>query len=132
MSKEENIKQIEECSKKIENIANVKTNLYRTPYGEYNDTVIEAANEAKHNTIQWNIDTLDYNSLTGDQMWERINKKIQNGSIILMHNGTENTALSLDMIIKNIKNKGYEICKVSDLIYSENYKIDNNGVQHKN
>lgn len=64
-------------------------------------------------------------------MWERINKKIKNGSVILMHNGTANTALSLDMIIKNIKQKKYEICKVSDLIYLENYKIDNNGVQHK-
>lgn len=64
-------------------------------------------------------------------MWERIEPKLENGSIILMHNGTENTANSLDMIIKNIKNKGYEIVKVSDLIYKENYTIDNNGVQHK-
>ena len=30
---------------------------------------------------------------------------MQNGSIILMHNGTENTALSLDKIIKSIKEK---------------------------
>ena len=49
-----------------------------------------------------------------------------------MHNGTENTALSLDMIIKNIKEKGYELVKVSDLIYQENYSIDNNGMQYKN
>mgnify|MGYP000707257065 FL=1 len=48
-----------------------------------------------------------------------------------MHNGTENTALSLDTLIKNIKGKGYEIVTVSDLIYKDNYTIDNNGVQHK-
>lgn len=64
-------------------------------------------------------------------MWARIEPKLENGSIILMHNGTENTANSLDMLISNIKNKGYEVVTVSDLIYKENYEIDNNGVQHK-
>jgi len=63
-------------------------------------------------------------------MWDRINPKLESGSIILMHNGTENTALSLDMIISNIKEKGYEIVPVSELIYKENYTIDVNGAQH--
>lgn len=90
-----------------------------------------AAKELNHITIQWSIDTLDYKALTGEQMWERIEPKLENGSIILMHNGTENTANSLDMIITNIKNKGYNIVPVSDLIYKENYSIDNNGVQCK-
>lgn len=64
-------------------------------------------------------------------MWERIEPKLESGSIILMHNGTENTANSLDMIITNIKNKGYNIVPVSELIYKESYKIDNNGMQYK-
>ena len=62
-------------------------------------------------------------------MWNRLNGKLSNGSIILMHNGTEHTADSLDMIIKNIQQSGYEIVTVSDLIYQENYTIDRNGVQ---
>lgn len=64
-------------------------------------------------------------------MWERIEPKLQNGSIILMHNGTENTANSLNDIITNIKNKGFTIVPVSELIYKDNYTIDNNGEQHK-
>ena len=49
-----------------------------------------------------------------------------------MHNGTENTALSLDTLLSNIKEKGYEVVKVSDIVYTSNFTIDNNGVQHKN
>ena len=49
-----------------------------------------------------------------------------------MHNGTKHTADSLDMIIKNIKEKGLEIVKVSDLIYKDNYYIDVNGMQNQN
>ena len=81
--------------------------------------------------IQWSIDTLDYNSLTEEQIIEKINSKISKGSIILMHNGTENTALSLKGIIEYIKNKGYEIVTVSELIYKTNYSIDSNGTQYK-
>ena len=64
-------------------------------------------------------------------MWGRIKGKIKNGSIILSHNGTKHTAESLDMLIKNIKSKGFEIVEVSDLIYQDNYRIDNNGMQLK-
>ena len=129
LSEEENIQEIQKCADKIENLTGQKTVLYRAPYGEYNNTVIQATKEASHVAIQWNLDTLDYTGLTGEQMWNRLNEKLTNGSIILMHNGTEYTADSLDMIIKNIKQSGYEIVTVSDLIYQENYTIDSNGVQ---
>ena len=128
---EKNVEQITKCSERVKQITGNPTTLYRGPYGEYNDTVLKAAEASNHITIQWNIDSLDYKGLTAEQMWERIGPKLQKGSIILMHNGTENTALSLDTLIKNIKGKGYEIVTVSDLIYKDNYTIDNNGVQHK-
>lgn len=128
---EKNIEEITKCSDRIKSITGNPTILYRGPYGEYNDTVVKASNDSNHIMVQWSIDTLDYNGLTGEQMWQRIEPKLENGSIILMHNGTENTALSLDMIIKNIKEKGLQPVTVSELIYKENYSIDNNGVQHK-
>ncbi len=129
---EKNVEEITKCSDRIKAMIGSPTTLYRGPYGEYNDTVVKAANDSNHIMVQWSIDTLDYNGLSEEQMWERIEPKLEKGSIILMHNGTENTALSLDMIIKNIKEKGYQPVTVSELIYKENYTIDNNGVQHKN
>lgn len=129
LSSEENIKQIQECSNKIEALTGKKTTLYRAPYGEYNNLVIRSAKEANHIPIQWSIDTLDYTGLSGDEMWSRISSKISNGDIILMHNGTTHTADSLDMILKNIKQLGYEITTVSNLIYKDAYIIDSNGMQ---
>ena len=109
-----------------------KTQVYRAPYGEYNNTVIKAATDNNYKTIQWSLDTLDYTGLTGEEMWARLKDKIKAGDIILSHNGTEHTADSLDMLIKNIKEKGLEIVRVSDIIYQENYTIDNSGTQIKN
>lgn len=132
ISYDKNKEQIEKCSELVKKITGSRTSLYRGPYGEYNNTVIKAAEDLGYKTIQWSIDTLDYNGLTCDQMWDRIEPKLANGSIILMHNGTENTALSLNEIISKIKEKGYTLVTVSELIYADNYTIDNNGVQHKN
>jgi len=129
LSYEKNVEEIEKCNDKIEKITGKRTNLYRTPYGEYNNTVITAAQDKGYYCIQWNLDTLDYNSLTGDEMWNRLNGKLKNGSIILSHNGTAHTADSLEMLIKNIKQSGFEIVKVSDIIYKDNYIIDSNGTQ---
>jgi len=129
LSYEENIDEIEKSNDKIERITGVRTKIYRAPYGEYNDTVIKAANDNGYYTIQWNLDTLDYTGLTGEEMWNRLNGKIKGGDIILSHNGTKHTADSLNMLIKNIKDKGFEIVKVSDLIFKENYTINANGTQ---
>lgn len=129
LSETDNVKQIQECSDKIEKITGNKTTLYRAPYGEYNNIVIRSAKAASHVTIQWNLDTLDYTGLTGEEMWNRLNGKLKSGSIILMHNGTTHTADSLDMLLKNIKNSGYEVVTVSNLIYKDNYIIDSNGTQ---
>lgn len=129
LSAEKNLEEINLSVSKIQKITGQKTNIYRAPYGEYNNTVIKTAEENGYYTIQWNLDTLDYKGLTGEQMWNRLKNKLENGAIILSHNGTKHTADSLDMLIKNIKSKGYEIITVSQLIYKDNYIINGNGTQ---
>ena len=129
LSAEKNLEEIKISVNKLEKLTNQKVTLYRTPYGEYNDIVIETSRNNGYFPIQWNIDTLDYEGLNCEEMWNRIKGKLSNGSIILSHNGTEHTAESLDTIIKNIKKQGYDFVKVSDLIYKENYMINSNGTQ---
>lgn len=132
LSYEQNVKEIREANKKIKDITGKDNKIYRAPYGEYNNTVIKAVEDEGNYCIQWSLDTLDYTGLSGNEMWDRLKNKIKAGDIILSHNGTENTAQSLDMLIKNIKAKGLQIVTVSDLIYKENYTINSNGTQINN
>lgn len=129
MTFEKNEEQIKTCADKIEKLTGKRSVLYRGPYGEYNDVVIKAAQSQNHKTIQWSLDTLDYKGLTEQEMWNRLKDKLKSGDIILMHNGTAHTADSLDKIIYNIKEKGYDIVPVSELIYHENDTIDASGMQ---
>lgn len=126
---DKNCEEITKCSEKLKNITGKEVNLYRCPYGEYNNIVINAANSLNYYSIQWSLDTLDYTGLTGNEMWNRLDGKLKKGDIILMHNGTKHTADSLELLIKNIQSKGLEIKKVSDILYKDNYKINENGTQ---
>lgn len=129
LSLEQNIEDMKKCSSRIEAITGHPSILYRGPYGEYNNTVMRAAEATGHKVIQWDVDTLDYKGLTPSEMCDRIVKKIRNGSIILMHNDTKHTSEGLQMIINTITELGYEIVPVSELIYEENYEINHEGRQ---
>jgi len=120
---------MEKCDKKIAALTGVMPTLFRAPYGEYNDTLISVCNETGRYCIQWDIDSLDWKGLTTEQMADRIMPKLQNGSIILFHNGTDNTAAALPDILEEIKNRGYSFSTAGNLIYRENYTINHEGRQ---
>ena len=80
-------------------------------------------------TFASNDDSLDRKKLSVDEMHNRVIDKTQNGSIILFHNGVENTPEALDKILTKLKKDGYESVTVSELIYWDNYEIDHRGRQ---
>lgn len=116
---------------KIEAITNKKIELFRAPYGSYNNSVINVASSLNLKTIQWSVDTLDWKGLSGSQMLSRVLDKIGNGGIILCHNNSDNILDGLRLILERLTTSGYKFVSVGDLIYKEDYKIDNLGIQRK-
>ncbi len=56
---EEKIKEeITKCADKIEAITGKRSALFRGPYGEYNNTVIQSAEALGHKVLQWDVETL--------------------------------------------------------------------------
>lgn len=131
LSAEECKKEIYEVHKKVFELTGTEMDLFRPPYGEYNDTVIAAAEEMEYYPIQWSVDSLDWKNYGVEQMTNQVvnHKALENGAIILMHNGTQYTALALQGIIDGMENKGFEFVPVSELIVRENYTIDHAGKQ---
>lgn len=121
--------EIDDCNNKIEKITGQRPILFRPPYGDYNNNVVEITNELNMHCIQWDVDSLDWKDPTADEMVKRIKSKIKPGSIILMHNGAKNTPEALPKIIKAIKEEGFEIVPISKIIYKENYKTEHDGTQ---
>ena len=115
LNKEQNQEEIIRTEKLIEEVTGFKTRLYAPPYGEYNKTVLEAAQELGYATIMWTADTIDWRRPSPETIIRRIDAKLQNGAIILMH-PTDPTLKALPELIRLIKAKGYTIATVSDVI----------------
>lgn len=124
------ISEIQECNNLLEKLSGKKCDLFRAPYGDYNNSTIIEARKLGCYTIQWNVDSLDWKpGITRDEILRRIDKNIKPGSILLFHNDTPLTAKLLPDIISELRDKGYSFVPVSELIMRENYYIDNEGRQ---
>lgn len=127
------IDEIKSCNDKIKSLIGVTPTLLRPPYGDYDNNVVETVEECKMKTIQWSVDSHDWmDNATADSIYNRVVSKVQNGSIILMHNGAKHTPEALPRILETLKKEGYEFVFISDLIMKRDYTIDHTGKQCKN
>ena len=117
---------------KIEKITNKKVELFRAPYGAYNNSLIEQADGLGLKTIQWDVDSLDWKGLSAQDITIRIVNNVKNGSIILCHNNSDHILDALPMILDRLQKKGYTITNIGNLVYQDNYVINSQGIQSKN
>lgn len=119
----------QKCDEKIKALTGKNVPLYRSPYGEYNDKVVQTIHSMGYSFIQWDTDSLDYENLTPDEITKRVVSRTKPGSIVLFHIGTKNGAKALPTILQSLADDGYTFLPVSELIYKEGFYIDHKGRQ---
>ena len=131
ISKKKTKKELQGVYDKVKELTGYEMNLFRPPYGAYNNQVILTATECGYYPIQWSVDSLDWKDYGVDSIIKTVceNKALEPGAIILCHNGAKYTAQALDAMLTNLENQGYEIVPVSELIMKENYHMDVTGKQ---
>lgn len=134
LSDEEKTKEIMSVHNKVKELTGVEMQLFRPPYGDYDDEVVLNAKKNGYYAIQWDVDSLDWKDYGVDSIIDTVvnHKNLGNGSIILCHNGAKYTAEALEAVIAGLQEKGYEIVPISELIYKEDYHMDVTGRQIKN
>ncbi len=134
LTKEQIKEELMTAHEKVKNLTGKEMILFRPPFGEYDNKVIEGATECGYYTVQWDVDSLDWKEFGVEHEVNQVlnHKHLGNGSIILFHNDAKYTPKALDTIIKGLKEKGYEIVPISELIIKDNYYMDHEGRQKKN
>lgn len=97
----------------------IDTNLFRPPYGDFSETVVETAQKYDLATILWNVDPRDWQKNSAEAIANHVLEYTQDGSIILLHEGREGTLKALPKIIDGLREKGYEIVSISELLSSQ-------------
>lgn len=122
-------KEIAGCHMAVYQATGYRMNLLRPPGERYTPEDLKVAKALHYTTVAANIGAADY-ILVGDRSWYRGNpgyaahvaavtrnvlKQLKNGAIIDVHD-MPTTADALDAMIKGIRQRGYKIVTVSQLL----------------
>lgn len=116
---------------KVKKLTGYEMFLFRAPHGDYDNEVMETAENCGYYVIQWDVDSKDWKDYGAEAIVSTImeDSHLGNGSILLLHCGTRYTAEALEMLITELKEKNFSIVPVSELIYRENYYMNPEGRQ---
>lgn len=132
MSRTEIIDDLEKNHELLKGITEEDPILFRPPFGEYNNQLIDIATEMGYYTIQWSIDSLDWQDVSAHFMIQRVLNNLQPGEIVLFHNAGKHTPEAVRTLLPELQARGYEVVPISELIYKENYIIEpHSGVQKR-
>lgn len=114
ISRQQNVDEIAKTQKLLEKLG-VTNKLFAPPSGDFNEQTVKVASELGLHTILWTIDTVDWKNPGADTIVKRITSRLEPGAMILMH-PTASSSGALEQMIVNIKEKGFVLGTVSELI----------------
>ena len=86
-------------------------------YGGRDTRVRMLSAQIGYRTVYWTIDTLDWQTTTTpDSITKIVTTNIKKGAIILMHAGSQVESQTLDGLVTNIEQMGYQTVTVTQVL----------------
>ena len=108
--------EIEQTNKLIEQLVKVKSRFYRPPFGVTNPNIAKAISQTNQITIGWNIRSLDTVIKNENVILERIKKRVQPGSIVLLHDTSAKTVSVLEQLLLFLQSESYKTITIDELL----------------
>lgn len=108
--------EIKACGEVIQQITGKAPHLLRPPGGVYNEQVAAEANSLGYTLVLWTNDPGDYASPGSDVILSRLFSKINNGTIILLHDGIQQTIDILPSLLGYLKDHGYQTVTIDEML----------------
>ena len=106
LNEEEIRAELSSSSRAIEAVTGKDVSLFRPPFGDYDDLLIDTSNDMGLYPVQWDVDSLDWKELSAQDIVSRIVGRVKAGSIILCHNDGGHTAEALPAVLDTLKARG--------------------------
>ena len=87
---------------------------FRPPYGSYNDNILEEIDNQNMCTVLWSIDPKDWKNPSPTKLVQRIQTKLQHGSVILLHEHHPNTVKALNDLLNICKEGGFLVVSLRE------------------
>lgn len=108
--------EIQACGEAIREITGKTPRLFRPPGGDFNNQVASIAGSLGYVTVLWTDNTHDYLNPGQAEVMERSTRWVENGSILLMHDGSREMMAVLPGIIISLKKKGFRFVTIDEML----------------
>jgi len=119
------------CKDYLYKSCDVTTNIIRMPYGAFDDESLFTLTGEGFVPVKWSLDSKDWKMIDSSEIINRIKQDSRPGDIILFQSNSEQTANALESVIIDLKTKGLQPVKLSEMIPSGEVYVDTNGVLKK-
>jgi len=107
--------ELDQCDAAIKKATGSSARFFRPPGGDYNGDVIRDAARRGYITTLWTNDPGDFQKPPADVILKRSLEHLENGAIILMHDGIPQTLMVLPQFIAEARRRGYQFVTISQL-----------------
>ena len=132
LSREKIVEEIQSVNKKVYDLTGKTPTYFRAPFGDYDNSLMTALEDLGMVGVQWSIDSLDWKGFSAKDIVARIVPKAKSGDIVLFHNNSDHVLDALPLVLEALKNKGFKFVALSQMVLTDNYTVDSQGVQRKN
>jgi polysaccharide deacetylase family sporulation protein PdaB len=115
VSSEKMDEELNRCQEAIREAIGYETTLFRPPYGVYRSHAKAITQQHHMDIILWSVDPMDWRYHDEERVYQTVTSHVQNGSIILCHDGRPSTVRALPRIFETLQEKGYEFTTISNL-----------------
>lgn len=111
----QNLEQLIKTNDMIKKVTGQTVKWFAPPSGSFNQSLINQVKGLNMETILWTADTIDWQNPTPGTIINRITRKAENGTIVLMH-PTSSSAQAIETLINKLKEKGFRIVDITTLL----------------
>jgi len=115
LSDEEVEQEYRMCDESVYRVTGQHMKFCRPPGGQYDHDVIQSTEHIGLTTVLWTDDPGDYAKPGDDVIEKRLLNRIRNGSIVLLHDGIEQTLEILPKLIQTLRKRGFKFVTIDEM-----------------
>ncbi len=105
------------------------TRLLRLPYGAFDTNTILSLESEGFVPVKWSLDSKDWKGYDAEKIVTGVMGEVKEGDIIMFQNNMEQTPAAVRDLVLSLREKGYKIVPLGDLLLSGDYIINADGTQ---
>lgn len=107
--------EIKKCDEIIQEYGGIKTTFYRPPFGVTNPNIARAIKLSGKKMVGWSVRSLDTVIKEESKLLSRITKRIQPGSILLLHDTSSKSINVLRELLVILEQQEYTFFQINEL-----------------